>query len=61
MGRDLHRSTSRLLSIITLALGIAVIATTVTQEDGLLSIRMVLGVLLVGAGAGRFYVESRRL
>jgi hypothetical protein len=57
---SLHRGATRLLAALTMALGVALIAVTVARGGGFLGI--MLGVLFLAAGAGRFYLMrgSRR-
>jgi hypothetical protein len=50
----LHRGATRLLAGLTMALGVALIAATVAQGGGFLGI--MLGLLFLVAGAGRFYL-----
>jgi hypothetical protein len=49
-----HRGATRLLAAVTMALGVALIAVTVAHGGGFLGI--MLGVLFLAAGAGRFYL-----
>ncbi len=49
-----HRRATRLLAALTMALGVALIVATVAQGGGFLGI--MLGVLFLAAGAGRFYL-----
>jgi len=51
---SLHRGATRLLALLTMALGVALIAATVAQGGGFLGI--MLGLLFIAAGAGRFYL-----
>ena len=57
---SLRGGATRLLAALTMALGVALIAATVAQGGGFLGI--MLGVLFLAAGAGRFYLVrgSRR-
>jgi hypothetical protein len=56
----LHRGATRLLAALTMALGVALIAVTVAHGGGFIGI--MLGVLFLAAGVGRFYLMrgSRR-
>jgi hypothetical protein len=58
-GRQLHRAGTTVLSLAMVAIGIALMAEALLGE-GVLSIRVLLGVLFVLAGTGRMYVERRR-
>jgi hypothetical protein len=51
---SLHRGATRLLAAVTMALGVALIVATVAQGGGFLGI--MLGLLFLAAGAGRFYL-----
>jgi hypothetical protein len=51
---SLHRGATRLLAGLTMALGVALIVATVAQGGGFLGI--MLGLLFLAAGAGRFYL-----
>ena len=51
---------ARVMSLATLSVGIALVASTIARGGGPLSVGVVVGVLLVLAGAGRLYVEVRR-
>ncbi|WP_354697520.1 hypothetical protein DSM112329_03153 [Paraconexibacter sp. AEG42_29] len=57
--RNLHRSSTRLLSALMLVLGVAMIVSTLVRGGGALAIGLVMGVLFVGAGGGRLYVSLR--
>jgi hypothetical protein len=58
-GRQAHRMSTLVLSLLMGALGLALIVQSVSG-GGLLSPRLLLGILFVAAGAGRWYVEVRR-
>jgi uncharacterized membrane protein YadS len=58
-GRQVHRTSTTLLSFAMVAIGIALAVEAVLGE-GVLSIRLVLAVLFIAAGSGRLYVEVRR-
>ncbi|HEY8304440.1 MAG TPA: hypothetical protein VIG42_07610 [Solirubrobacteraceae bacterium] len=58
-GRQVHRSGTRVLSLAMLAIGIA-LAVEAVGGEGVLSARLLLGVLFLAAGSGRLYVEARR-
>jgi hypothetical protein len=55
-----YRELSRLLAVATMALGIALIVTTLRHGGGIPSAGMVIGLLFVAAGAGRLYLLRRR-
>jgi hypothetical protein len=50
----LHRGATRLLAVVTMALGVALIATTVVHGGG---IGILIGLLFLVAGAGRLYLS----
>ena len=57
--RNLHRSSTRVLSAAMLLLGLAMIVSTVSRGGGPLAIGLVMGVLFVLAGAGRLFVSLK--
>ncbi len=59
-GRGVHRSTTVVLSLLMLALGVALIVQAVGGHGSVISGRLLLGVLFLAAGGGRLYLESRR-
>jgi hypothetical protein len=58
-GRQAHRMSTLVLSLLMGALGLALIVQAVSGGE-VLSPRLLLGILFVAAGAGRWYVEVRR-
>jgi len=48
------------LSLLMAAIGLALIVQVAGGSGGVISPRMVLGVLFLAAGVGRMYVEVRR-
>lgn len=58
-GRQLHRASTTVLSLAMVAIGIALVIEALVGE-GVLSIRVLLGLLFVTAGSGRMYVDIRR-
>jgi hypothetical protein len=58
--RQLHRSTTRLLSLAMIAIGVALIVRTVAAGGGGLALGIALGVLFVTTGAARLYLQGRR-
>jgi hypothetical protein len=60
-GREAHRMGTFVLSLLMIAIGVALVVQVATGGGGgVLSARLVLGVLFVAAGVGRAYVEVRR-
>jgi uncharacterized membrane protein HdeD (DUF308 family) len=58
-GRQLHNSSTRVLSIVMIVIGIALIARTLIAGGGTLATGIVLGVLFVLAGVARLYLQLR--
>jgi len=58
-GRQLHSSSTRVLSIVMIVIGIALIARTLVAGGGALATGIVLGVLFVLAGVARLYLQLR--
>ncbi|HSZ14496.1 MAG TPA: hypothetical protein VK790_10735 [Solirubrobacteraceae bacterium] len=59
-GRQAHRMSTLVLSLLMGAIGVALIVQAVSGNASAISPRLLLGVLFVAAGAGRWYVEVRR-
>jgi hypothetical protein len=59
-GRQVHRTSTFVLSLLMLAIGLALIVQTVSGNGSAISARLLLGVLFLAAGVGRLYVEVRR-
>ena len=57
--RDLHRTSTRILSTVLLVLGVAMIVVTVAAGGGPLATGVLLGGVFTAAGAGRLWVASR--
>jgi hypothetical protein len=57
--RDLHRTSTRILSTALLVLGLAMIAITVAGGGGPLAKGILLGLLFAAAGAGRLWVARQ--
>jgi hypothetical protein len=57
--RDLHRTSTRILSTVLLVLGLAMIVVTVAAGGGPLATGVLVGLLFAAAGAGRLWVASR--
>ena len=58
-GRQLHNSSTRVFSIATIVIGIALIVRTLVAGGGAIATGIVLGVLFVLAGLGRLYLQLR--
>jgi hypothetical protein len=59
-GRQVHRSGTQLLSVAMVAIGVALIAQVLSGDGGVLSARLLLGVLFLAAGIARLYLEHKR-
>ena len=57
--RQLHSSSTRILSIAMIVIGIALIVRTLAAGGGAVAAGVVLGVLFVAAGAARLYLQLR--
>jgi hypothetical protein len=56
-GMSIRRGATLLLAALTMALGVALVVATLAQGGGFLGI--MLGLLFLAAGAGRFYLTRR--
>ncbi len=60
-GRQVHRAGTTVLSLAMVAIGVTLMVEAVVGSvGGVVSIRLLLGVLFVAAGAGRLYIQTRR-
>jgi hypothetical protein len=59
-GRQAHRMGTLVLSLVMTVIGVALIVQAVTGHASSISPRLLLGVLFIAAGCGRWYVEVRR-
>ncbi len=57
--RQLHRSSTRVLSIAMIVIGLALVVRTVAAGGGAIAIGVLLGILFIAAGAGRLYLQYR--
>jgi len=58
--RQLHRSTTRLLSLAMIVIGVLLVVRTIAAGGGGIAIGIVLGVLFVAAGGARIYLQTRQ-
>jgi ribose/xylose/arabinose/galactoside ABC-type transport system permease subunit len=58
--RQLHRSTTRVLSLVMIAIGVALVGRTLVAGGSGLALGIVLGVLFVAAGSARLYLQARQ-
>jgi hypothetical protein len=59
-GRQVHRTGTFVLSLAMAAVGLALIFQALSGDGGVISPRLLLGVLFLAAGAARAYLEIRR-
>jgi hypothetical protein len=59
-GRQAHRMATFALSLAMAAIGLALIVEAFSGHASAISPRLLLGVLFIAAGCGRWYVEIRR-
>jgi multisubunit Na+/H+ antiporter MnhB subunit len=57
--RQFHRSSTRVMSILMVIIGIALITRTLLAGGGGLALGMILGLLFILAGAARLYLQFR--
>jgi hypothetical protein len=57
--RQFHRSTTRVMSILMILIGIVLIARTLAAGGGAIATGVLLGVLFILAGAARLYLQFR--
>ena len=58
-GRQVHSSSTRILSIAMIVIGVALVVRTLAAGGGALATGIVLGVLFVLAGLARLYLQLR--
>jgi hypothetical protein len=59
MRREAHRAGTLVMSVLMVAIGIAIVVRTLVGGGGALAVGLILGVLFVLAGAGRLWVTLR--
>ena len=59
-GRDVHRSGTFVLSVLMIAIGLALIVQVVGGHGSAVSARLIIGVLFLAAGIARLYLERKR-
>jgi hypothetical protein len=55
--QKLHRSATRLTSVLLVVLGLLLVVSTLARGGGPLAVGLLLGLLLAGAGAARLYLS----
>jgi hypothetical protein len=58
-GRNAHASTTTILSLLMIVIGVGLVVRTLTLGGGLFAIGVIMGVLFVVAGLGRLWVATR--
>ncbi|HKG02542.1 MAG TPA: hypothetical protein VKB03_05130 [Conexibacter sp.] len=58
--RQLHRSTTRVLSLAMIVIGVLLVVRTLAAGGGGLALGLILGVLFVAAGGARIYLQTRQ-
>lgn len=58
--RQLHRSSTRILSLAMIVIGILLVVRTLAAGGGGLALGLILGVLFVAAGGARIYLQTRQ-
>jgi MFS superfamily sulfate permease-like transporter len=58
--REIHRGATRLMSVAMIAIGIALVASTLAHGGGAIAVGVLLGVLFVAAGVLRLGFGGRR-
>ena len=58
-GRNLHASTTTILSALMIIIGGGLVVRTLTLGGGLFAIGVIMGVLFVAAGCGRLWVARK--
>lgn len=58
--RQLHRASTRVLSIAMVVIGIALVVRTLAAGGGAVALGVILGVLFVAAGGARLYLQTRQ-
>jgi hypothetical protein len=59
-GRQVHRTGTLVLSLAMVAIGVTLAVEAIGGSEGVISARLLLGVLFLAAGSGRLYVEKLR-
>lgn len=59
-GNGLYAATVRLISVAMILIGLAIIARTLTLGGGPLSFGLVAGLILLGIGAARLWLVTRK-
>jgi hypothetical protein len=57
--REVHRTATRIMSVVMAVLGVLLLVLTLARGGGPLSVGTILGVLFIAAGALRLRAEAR--
>jgi hypothetical protein len=57
--RQMRQPYTRVMSILMVVIGIAILARTLAAGGGPVATGVLLGLLFIAAGVGRFYLQSR--
>ena len=55
--RQVHRASTRVLSSLMVLVGLGLVVSTLVRGGGPLAVGLVVGVLFVGVGGGRLWLE----
>jgi len=59
LAQRIYRNATLVLSLLMMALGVALVVQALAGDGGAISPRMLLGLLLIAAGGGRIYLQRR--
>jgi hypothetical protein len=59
-GQQAHRTATFVFSLAMAVIGLALIAQAIDGHGGILSPRLLLGLLFIAAGGGRLYLETKK-
>jgi uncharacterized membrane protein HdeD (DUF308 family) len=57
--RQLHRSSTRVMSVLMVVIGVVLLVRTLIAGGGALAVGVLLGLLFIVAGAARLYLQLR--
>jgi hypothetical protein len=57
--RSFHHTSTRVMSILMVVIGIALVVRTLTAGGGPIAVGVLLGVLFIAAGGARLYLQFR--
>jgi hypothetical protein len=59
-GQQAHRFATLMFSLVMAAIGVALIVEVLGGHGSVISPRLLLGLLFIAAGGGRWYLEAKR-